>query len=880
MVKPSSLTIFLPIYSFLWASFLFGQSTIKGTISDEALTTVEVASILFKVNKSSNLPLKYIIAYGGSYQLEIEKEYDTLWVEVTSLGYLKQQKYISPVLKGNVYELNFTLKPSGPIQLKEVVVMAEKKAVVQKKDTTVYNVANFLDGTERKVEDVLKKLPGIQVLASGEIRYKGKAIQKILLDGDDLFGSNYLVGSKNINANILDKVEAIDRFSENRLLKDIEDSDKVALNLKLKEGLLDLSGNAGAGLGTFYNGNPTKDLSANVLSVSSKYKAFAVASNNNIGKNNTPFDYFDFTEGADLLTDKALLAPRVIPEALLANTVANERSNINNQVFANYNSVFKLKDSTRIKANVFYVNDRIESQQSVINDYNINGELFTTSDVQRLSRKPSLYRADIQLKKELSANANFEYLSKIYYEKIGTSAQITQNEATFLNSNLQSQSFFLKQELLYTKKLNAGNAFQGNLMFAHHSLPQDLTIAPAVVSGTTTNNQEARFKKTNFQVVSKLLGRYKNLKYEVSAEGFYTESPLRSSLDASSINQGENRVLDLRQSGRFSWQMGKWKILPNYKLRFINQHLDSFGIKNVLQAKDLVVEPEINVTLKTGEFSSIYASGSLNYQVNPENFLFSGPILINNRSLINNEPNLSLQKTQSAKIGYQVRNLPEFFELGFDVGYQKVKGTYFIRASITETLTQTTNIFTDRPIENYNASLYFSMFIDFLSSTVKVNSSYNGFEYFNEVNNAIINKNRGNLLQNELFFKTAFDFPVNFENSFKLNYSVFAGRNESPVENVDVQYTFKVIFKPINDFRVFLLADYFLPNNQVNEDYIFSDINIGYFPKKQPWSADLSIKNIFNEDQLFTVNNNDFTRTVFTANLLPYHFIFNFSYSF
>src|SRR5690625_1494275 len=86
-----------------------------------------------------------------------------------------------------------------------------------KEDTVSYRASAFLDGSEQKVEDLLRKLPGIQVEADGQVKYKGKFIEKVLLEGDDLFDLNYTIGTKNMNVDIIDQVQAIENYSENSL---------------------------------------------------------------------------------------------------------------------------------------------------------------------------------------------------------------------------------------------------------------------------------------------------------------------------------------------------------------------------------------------------------------------------------------------------------------------------------------------------------------------------------------------------------------------------------------------------------------------------------------------------------------------------------------
>jgi hypothetical protein len=78
-------------------------------------------------------------------------------------------------------------------------------------------------------------LPGIEVNdKTGEITYKGKPIETVNLEGDNLFGFNYAIGTKNINVDMVEEVQVIENFSANPLLKGIDSNDKVALNLKLK----------------------------------------------------------------------------------------------------------------------------------------------------------------------------------------------------------------------------------------------------------------------------------------------------------------------------------------------------------------------------------------------------------------------------------------------------------------------------------------------------------------------------------------------------------------------------------------------------------------------------------------------------------------------
>lgn len=85
------------------------------------------------------------------------------------------------------------------------------------------------------VEDVIKKLHGINVDDNGKVTFKGKVVEKVMIEQNDFFGKGYKMITQNVHANAIEKVEAISNYSENPLLKGLSNSDKVALNLRLTD---------------------------------------------------------------------------------------------------------------------------------------------------------------------------------------------------------------------------------------------------------------------------------------------------------------------------------------------------------------------------------------------------------------------------------------------------------------------------------------------------------------------------------------------------------------------------------------------------------------------------------------------------------------------
>lgn len=128
---------------------------------------------------------------------------------------------------------------TGKIILEKVQEIQEvtiEKSITYKKDTTVYNLNQFSDKTERKVGELIKKLPGVEVTKEG-IKVNGQKIEKITVNNQDIFAGNQKASLENLPAEAFEKLEVIGNFSESKLLKGFgETNNRNIINLKLKKG--------------------------------------------------------------------------------------------------------------------------------------------------------------------------------------------------------------------------------------------------------------------------------------------------------------------------------------------------------------------------------------------------------------------------------------------------------------------------------------------------------------------------------------------------------------------------------------------------------------------------------------------------------------------
>ncbi|SHL50201.1 carboxypeptidase-like regulatory domain-containing protein [Flavobacterium saccharophilum] len=280
---------------FLMTYISFAQTVrFDGFIQDEQKNPLEMANIMAVNNGTKAMDSYGITNDKGKFQLTL-KPNTAYTVKVSYLGMKSKEISISTSTENIVQ--NIVMDGSG-IELEGVEIVREMPVSI-KGDTIVYNADSFKSGTEKKLEDVLKKLPGVEVNADGEIEVEGKKVSKLMVEGKDFFDGDTKLGVKNIPADAIDKIQVLRNYNEVGALKGLEnDQDNVAMNIKLKEGKKNFwFGDATAGIGVAeldsrYIINPK------LFYYSPKYSINLITNFNNIGELPlTAQDYFKFTGG-------------------------------------------------------------------------------------------------------------------------------------------------------------------------------------------------------------------------------------------------------------------------------------------------------------------------------------------------------------------------------------------------------------------------------------------------------------------------------------------------------------------------------------------------------------------------------------------------------
>ncbi len=265
------------------------NTLLSGTISDSLNQPLQSANVL-AIPASQNEQIKFSITdTRGNYKLNLQRDV-SYSLEVSYLGYTPFKDSIT--LTKNTTR-NIRLTPNN--ETLDEIILTERTPVKVREDTITYRPEKFLTGEERKLRDVLKKLPGLDVDREGNVKVNGKEVTKLLVDSKEFFTGDEKLGVNNIPADAVDEIEALDNYTEVAFLKGLSDSEQLALNIKLKEGKKKFAFGeveVGAGIKDRYTLHPT------LFYYSPKTSVNAIGDFNNTGqKAFTTQDYVNFEGG-------------------------------------------------------------------------------------------------------------------------------------------------------------------------------------------------------------------------------------------------------------------------------------------------------------------------------------------------------------------------------------------------------------------------------------------------------------------------------------------------------------------------------------------------------------------------------------------------------
>ncbi|MGA1225865.1 MAG: carboxypeptidase regulatory-like domain-containing protein [Tamlana sp.] len=675
---------------FLVSSSTFAQVKLEGVVRDSIGAPLELANVIAINQETQKLDSYGITNSDGRYKLSLEKS-TNYKIQVSYIGMKTAQEDVKTIDSDIIK--NFTLQYDNTLDEVELVY---EMPVTIKGDTIVYNADSFKTGTERKLEDILEKLPGVEINDDGQIEVEGKVVAKVMVDGKDFFDGDSKLATKNIPSNAVDKVQVLKNFTEVGQLSSVTNNqDNVAINIKLKEGKENFwFGNVTAGGGASDN-NGLYIVQPKLFYYSPKYSINLIGDLNNTGEVAfTRRDYFNFSGGFRNPSRSSGTNLNLGNNNLGFLSLQNNRAKDINTKFGAANFSYSPKKTLDISGFAIFSNSKTELQENNSVQYT-NASLGIPDED---TESNTMQRSDLGMLK-FSAKYKPNASNQLDYDILGRISKESQDQ-NFLSSVLgninqieNTSPYSINQNVNYYYTLNDTNIFAFE---AQHLLQDEDPFYNAILED-----------KNNYQNTADGLGLDENqLGYNIAQDKRVKSNQLDAKLDYWNI---------LNQKSNINLTFGT--ILSKQEFNSeIFQFLDNGSVFNPT--------PTFNNGLDTNDtdynFSDLYLG--LHYQFKTGIFTFNPGVSANAYSIKNT------QFGDTYKDNF-FRLLPDF-----DMRIQLKKSENIsLRYNMQTQFTDVTNLARGLVLNNYN-SLYFGD--EALDNAIShnVNLSYFSFNMFNYTN--------------------------------------------------------------------------------------------------------------------------------------------------
>ena len=877
----------------LFASFIsYSQKTITGVVHDTLNIPLENANVIAKPF-NANEQLKFAIADNkGRYKLELE---NTVKYEITVsyIGYTESVFVLEP--NANVTTHNFILKNTGQI-LKEIIIKHEFKPVEIKKDTMTFSVKAFANGNERKLKEVLEKLPGVEVDKKGNVTVQGKKVTKMLVEGKSFFGGGSKLAVENIPADALDKIEVIDHFNEVGFLKKVSDSEDLAMNVKLKEdkkkfvfgdveAAVEVAGDNG-----FYKAH------AGIFYYSPKTNISYIGDSNNFGKSTLAFDDILRFDGG------------------FSNFIAGRKSAANLYSFANDNTDVVINKS---QFNAINLSHDFSSKLN-ISGYAIFSKIFTESinesrnrffentmqnfenKTENSAKKSFLGLANLKL--DYSRNSKEKFYYSMQYQGSNNNINTTIESITNINNNnfntiANTDNSTLKQYAEWHKSLNdnhtttvaINHAFDKNTPTTNWSTKQtfflggipllpDANYKIEQIKTVTNQSVDALFK--HYWVINNFNHLYTNIgnNYGVSSLETNEKQTISSGLTNNFAASGFGNNLQYNLNDAFvgleyKFKLGRWVNRPGLYLHLYK--LETNQKNQINTVNKTLFQPQWNSEFEFNQSESLNFSYNLSNTF-PDINLFTNRFTLQNYNLIfKGNSLLENEKFHTSNLRYVRTNMYRGIMINASINYNKKIQTIRNEIQLSGINQFITPVLTNNPETNWrmNSSLSKKIY----RFRININANLNWQKYIQNINNVTTNSER-NSQKFGLSLKTAYrkwpEFNIGYTKGSSQLIGVTKTNFASDEFNSDLEIKFLKSWIFYTEYESFKNTD----NKKQSNFFNVVNSSIRYQKKNSPYTFELLANNVLDNKIKNNVSVSDYSITESATFILPRAILFSTSY--
>ncbi|WP_340064032.1 carboxypeptidase-like regulatory domain-containing protein [Ascidiimonas aurantiaca] len=849
--------IYLLVLCALACSLVHGQEiTLSGTVKDSLNTPLANANILAFPTTDTDKVRFAISDQKGRYTLKLAKAV-SYTLEVSYIGFTS---YTATLTAEKDLVKDIILQPAATAL--DEVVLTYKIPVTIKKDTIIYNPEAFVTGKERKLREMLKKLPGVEVDREGNVLVKGKEVNTLLVDDRTFFTGDTKLGVNNIPADVVDKIEVYENYSAIPFLKGLEDSDKTALNVKLKKDKKRFTFGdieAGAGIEDRYAVHP------NIFYYAPKTNINFIGDLNNTGeKSFTLRDFFNFEGGFQRLFGKT--ANTLGPD--LTRFLLNEDFTALRNQFGALNIRQDLSPKTTINAYAILNDSRIDERTVNENQF-INTDQITTENREATNNSNTFFALG---KMALTYQPGFnEDLSVTTFIKAskgdqnGDTRTTTGDSTTRFNTRRFLDVFDLTQNVGYNKKFSRAqtlkaeatftlqknrpdNRFTGDIPFLEASLPLEPDPVTDVFQESRTDRLFFDVFFKNYWVLNNTNHIYTSIGTQLTLEDYFTRDGQR--LSDNGVNEFEEgfgnnvdyRLHDTFLGVEYKMLLGVFTLKTGLFFHHYQWQNRQLG-QEVVQRTNLLL-PEAGIEVELSNIEQLTFNYKRDARFPQGSQLAQNFTLLDFNQLFRGDAALQHDRSHLFTLNYSKFNLLKGTSFKAFTNYT-LKTQNIKNASLLEGINQVNTVqILGLQEKMLSTNIHMSKTFSKIKYGIKARASYNDF--FQIVNN-VVSKNISKRLSAEATIATRFKKFPNVEAGYRYEPSRF--QSERGVNNFITQvYSFDMEYTFLRDFT--LKGDYertnFSNTSGTRSIYDLANVSLFYQKEDSPWGFELSCTNILN----------------------------------
>ena len=889
-MKKLILFLLIPLYT-------FSQSSLSGIIKDSSGFPIMGANVIAVNNETNVLDGFGISNDNGYYNLNL-KNGTEFNIKVTFIGF-------KPI------EFNVTLDSDSArdfvleeqSEALDAVEIVYEMPVEIRGDTIVYSADAFNTGTEKKLADVLKNLPGVEVNEDGRIEVEGQEVRKIQIEGKDFFDGDTKLASQNLPAKAVGKIEVLRNFTEVGQLSGVQNNeDNFAINIRLKEGRDKFwFGEILAGTGP----DEIRLIAPKVFYYAPKFNFSVIANSNDIGQPAlSRRDFYRFSGGFGNLNSRTGTSINIGSDLAGLGSLNNNRAKSIDSKLTATNFSFNNDKGLEISGFTVHSSTTNELEEQIDRTYNVSNVVENTSEFSLQENELELYKFSLEYEPS-------EVFQMEYNILLNKSNQYENNDLTSMygrENNRQRENLDITRSqkpksLNQEFKLYLTLADDHIISFEAQHLDQEENPFNRAIRDRNPFISLIPFNsnQNNYDITQERLIHTKKL--EAKLDYFYilnNSSNLNLTFGITDVNQNFDssffQILDNGSQLDFNdiifnndviFDFSDAYIALNYKLRTgiftfdpgvtihfyatKNTQLGSTFERNISD-----IRPNLRVNLQFKKSESLRFTFRKNTQFTDINNLSEGYIFGNYNSIFQGNRELESALLNTYNLNYRSINQFTFTNIFANASYSKRSNSIQSRANIVginAVRSSTNSIF---PRETYSVNGR----IDKRFKNMKLNFStrYNFSEFTNVINDQL-NKSESLTQNYSASIETSFRDKPNFELGFRYNVNDY---NNGGVEN---QFITEAPFIRVDAYfgKGFVFTSEYSSNLYKNQTqtlnkFRFLDADLSYNKEGSKWEFGVGVTNLLNDQSINRDSFNQFFTQTRMYVIQPRYILFKAKY--